>query len=107
MWHADWNLCSDDGSTGCDDPSFSYILTQRQLQNHKIVEAGKDLWRFSPPPCSEQGQLEQVAQDHIQSDGEYLQWWRLHKFSEQPVPVSNHPHNTQAFPYAQIEFPMF
>lgn len=38
----------------------------------RIVEVGRKLWRSSSPiPCSEQGQLEQVAQHSVQLGFEY------------------------------------
>lgn len=50
-----------------------------------MTEVGRDLRRSSSPtpfpspsPSSEQGQLEQVAQDHVQLDFECLEGWRLH-----------------------------
>jgi len=51
-----------------------------------IAEVGRD-------PCSEQGQLQQVYQGCVWSDFEYLQRWRHHKLSVQPVPVFNHLHS--------------
>jgi len=44
-------------------------------------------------PCSKQGQLEQVAQSHVQLGFEYLQGWGLHNISQQPFPVSEHLHS--------------
>jgi len=44
---------------------------------------------FSPIPLLKQGQLEQVAQDHVWSSFEYLGRYSslLHKLSGQPLPV--------------------
>lgn len=33
----------------------------------------------------------QVAEDHVQTALEYLQGWRLHNLSGQPVPVCSYP----------------
>lgn len=42
---------------------------------------------ISSNPLLKEGQLEQVAQDHIQMDFEWLHWWRMHKLSVQSIPV--------------------
>lgn len=48
------------------------------LQNRRLAEVGRDLWRMPHPiSCSKQSQLEQVAQDHVQSGFDFLQGWRL------------------------------
>jgi len=49
------------------------------LQNHRVVEIGRGLWRLSGPTALlRQGHLGQVAQDHVQTAFEHLQGWRLH-----------------------------
>lgn len=63
------------------------IINIRQYQL-RLTRASRDhlmksLW-------SEQGHLEQVALDCVQSNFEYLQGWRFHIISWQPVPVSDH-----------------
>ena len=45
-----------------------------------------------------EGHLEQSAQEHVQTDFDYLQGCRLHGFSGQPVPVISHFHSKKAFP---------
>lgn len=45
-------------------------------QNHRMVVAGRDLWRPS------QVHLEDVTKEYLQAGFECLQKWRLH----QPVP---------------------
>lgn len=44
-------------------------------------------------PLSKQGQEQQTAQGHVQSAVEYLQGWRFHNLSGQPVPVFDHLHS--------------
>lgn len=52
----------------------------------EVGGAGRDLWRYLiQPPSSQQSQLEQVAQDHIQPGFEYLQGWSLHNLPGQAV----------------------
>ena len=47
-------------------------------ENHRMVEAGRDLWRLSSSASLlKQGQLEQAGQDCAQSCFEHLQAWRL------------------------------
>ena len=58
--------------------------------NHRITEAGRDLWKSSGPACPKQGQLQQVTQDCIQLGSEHLQRLRLHNFSRQSVLVFNY-----------------
>jgi len=59
-----------------------------------MVEVGRDLQRPpGPTPLLKQGHLELIAQDCVQTASEYLQRWRLHKLSGQPVPVLGHPHS--------------
>ena len=63
-----------------------------------MAEVGRDLWMSpSPAPLPKQDQLEQVAQDCVQSSSEYLQGWRLHNSSGQTVPVFDHPQNKEVF----------
>uniref|UniRef100_A0A8B9Q4U4 Transmembrane protein 19 n=1 Tax=Apteryx owenii TaxID=8824 RepID=A0A8B9Q4U4_APTOW len=77
-------------------------------QNHRTVEFGRDLWRSSSPTLLlKQGHLEHVAQDPVQVGFEYLQGWRLHNLSGQPVPVLCHPHSKEVFHYVQLELPVF
>jgi len=38
---------------------------------------------------------------------EYLQGWRLHNLSGQPVPGLGHPHSEETFPDVQMEPPVF
>ena len=71
-------------------------------------ETGGDLWRSSgPTPVLKQGHLEQVAQDCIQMAFQYLQGWRLHNLSGQPVPVLGHSPSKKVFPDGQREPPLF
>jgi len=69
-----------------------------------MVEAGRHFWRSSGPiSLLHQGHLEPVAQDHVQTAFEYLQGWRLHNLSGQPVPQPRHPHSEKVFPDVQTE----
>jgi len=53
----------------------------------------------SPTPLPKQGQVDQVAQGHVPLGFEYLQGWRLHSLSVQPVSVFDHPHSKKDFSY--------
>lgn len=49
-------------------------------------EAGRDLWKSScPTSLLRQGLREPVIQGRVQTALEYLQGWRLHSISAQPV----------------------
>ena len=77
-------------------------------QNHRLAEVGRDVWRSSGlTPLLKQGHLEMVAQDHAQMAFEYLQGWRLHNLTGQPVPVLSHPHGEKVFPDVQREPAVF
>ena len=52
--------------------------------------SGGPLVQSFPP---KRGESEQAAQDHAQLGFEYVQIWRLHHLSWQPVPVLGHPHS--------------
>jgi len=84
-------------------------LSSRISQNHRRVEVGRDLWRASgPTSLIKQGHhLELVVQDPVQLAFDYLQGWRLHDFSGQPVPVLGHLHSEKVFPDVQKEPPVF
>jgi len=57
-------------------------------------ELGRDIWRSScPTPLPKQGHLKLFAKVHVQTAFEYLQGWRPHNFTGQPVPVLGHPCN--------------
>ena len=74
------------------------ILWIPESQNSRKVEAGRDLWRSSYPiPLLREGHLEQVAQDRVQMAFKYLQGWRFHNFSGQPVLVLGHPCSKKLF----------
>lgn len=54
-------------------------------------------WRASGTTCySEQGHLQQVAQDKVQVSLEYLKGWRLHNLSGQSFPVFSYPHSNHS-----------
>ena len=85
---------------------FAY-KSSAYAQHHRLVEVCRDLSRScSPTPMLKQGQLEQVAQDHVQLGFEYLHWWRLRSLSGQPMPVFYHPHRKKVFS-VQMEFCAF
>lgn len=46
--------------------------------------------------CLKDGQLEQVAQDHVRMASEYPQGWRVHSLSGQSDPVLNKQRKSQA-----------
>lgn len=74
---------------------FSDLLRHHRQMNCRIKEWMR--WGgviYSTLPCSEQDQLQQVAQDSVQLGFEYAQGWRLHSFCGQPFPVSDHPENS-------------
>ena len=48
-------------------------------------------------PLLQQHQLQQVDKAYVMSDFEYLQGWRLHHLSGQPVPVLDHPPQKNVF----------
>lgn len=46
-------------------------------------------WDHLANPAAQEGSVEQVAQDHVQSDFEYLHRWNLYNLC-QPVPAFDH-----------------
>jgi len=111
-------LCSRHEALSSSDKAGLYLILQlcglsprlhmMSSQNHRIVVFGRDLWTSSGPiPLLKQGHLEPVARDHVQVAFEYLQGWRLHSLSLQPVPVLGHPHMDKVFPDVQREPPVF
>ena len=72
-----------------------------------MVEVGKDLWKSHPTLLLKQGHLDQAAQDCVSTAFEYLQGWKLHNLSGQPVSVLSHPHSKKVFPDVQREPPVF
>lgn len=62
-----------------------------EAPGHIIIEAERHLCQFSCHTiCSEKGQLDYVAQGHVQACFEYLSGCRFN-LSGQPVPVCDHP----------------
>lgn len=91
--------------------SISFFLcpffSSPKLQNHRMAELERDLWRSAgPTPLVKQAHLEPVAQDHLQMAFEYLQRWRLRHISGQAVPVLSHPHSEKVFTDVQREPPV-
>lgn len=74
-----------------------------ESQSHFIAEPlrfGRDSWRSaSATPCSEQGPLEQVAQDRVQLCSGKLQGWKFDNLSGQPAPLFDHLGSEKAFYY--------
>jgi len=78
--------------------AFAVSNTVTELQAHRRVAEERCLWRSScPAALLSQGQLESVAQDHVQVAFNCLQAWRLH-LSGQSVPVLSHRHSEKCFP---------
>lgn len=74
--------------------NFSVLVNCSSIypNNPVVAEAGST---FVQAPCQEQGSLQQLAQDSIQSCFVDLQGWRLHNLSRQPVafvPLFDKPH---------------
>ena len=81
---------------------FSDTETSR-LQNHRIFEVGRDLWRSScPTPLLNQGRLEPVLV-HVQMAFDCLWGQRLHSLPGQPVLGLGHCHSAKVFPDVQRE----
>lgn len=56
------------------------------LQNHSLVEVGRDLWKPSDPTLLlKQGHLEPLAQAHVQTAFENVQGERFQNLFGQPV----------------------
>jgi len=73
-----------------------------------MVQVGRQLYRQScPTPVLKQGHLEPVVQDSVQLAFKYLQGWRLHNPSGQPLPLLSHPHSEKVFPDVQTEPSVF
>lgn len=70
---------------------MSQILCKVKLssQNHRLVQVGETSGDQVQPAWLK-NQLEQVAQDVVQSAFEHLQRWILLNLSEQPVPGPDH-----------------
>jgi len=83
------------------------MKTVTELQNHRMVVAGRDLWGTSGIIClPKQGHLEQAAQDLTQAGLEYLRRRRLHSPSGQPVPGLHHPQREEVLLHVQTELPL-
>ena len=92
---------SSSGTNPCASlPTRLELITTLPIRSrhHRLVEVGRDLWRsLCPTPLLKQGHLDTVAQDHVQMGSEYLQGWRLHNISGQPIPVLCHLHSKKVF----------
>lgn len=73
-------------------------LATQQIRKHNAYHRNTEQLRLEicsgihavQLPCSEQGYLQQVVHDHVQTAFEHIQGWRSYSHSEQPVPVSDH-----------------
>jgi len=75
---------------------------ESKITNYRMVKVDRGVWRLlCPTVLLKQGCLGQFSQVHVQTAFEYLQRWRLHNLSRQPVPVLGHPHSEKAFPDIQ------
>lgn len=66
------------------------------IQNHKMVDTERELWRSRPTPLLKQGHQVHIAQECMQLGFEYF-WRRLNNFSGQPVLMLCHM--VHAIPY--------
>jgi len=83
------------------------VSYHRITQNHRMFGVGRDLWGSSSPTVlPKQGHLEQVAQDFVQVDFEYLQRRSLHNVPGQPVPVLCHSQDKEVLLCVQLELPV-
>lgn len=85
MWWLSWNA-----SRSCCS-AYKLMKLRRVTAQMSLEEAAGDC--LVQIPCSEQGQWGQRAQGHVDSGFRYLQGWRLHSLSAQPVPGCGHPHS--------------
>jgi len=91
-----------------EERAFDQRHQYRESVFHRLIEVGRDIWGLScPTSLLKKGHLKPVAQDHVQMAFEYLQGWRLHNISGQPVPVLGHPHSEKVFPDVQRQPPVF
>lgn len=61
----------------------------------RMTGVGRGLWRFSYPLALAQAEL--IAHVHVQMSFEYLQGWRLHRCSGQPMPFLLHALSKRCF----------
>jgi len=83
--------------------------TQSWQENHRMTEARRHLWGpSSPSPCSEQTQLQQVAQGHVLLGFEYFCGWRLAQllWATCSLPF-DHPHSKKGRYCVYLEFFVF
>lgn len=99
MWWLSWNA-----SRSCCS-AYKLMKLHRVTAQLSLEEAAGD--RLVQIPCSEQGQWGQFAQGHVDSGFRYLQGWRLHSLSAQPVPGCGHPHSNFFPYYFYVKCPVF
>lgn len=80
-----------------------------RFNNHATDSQNNSNWMdllsyLDQKPCSEQHQLKQVVQDHVQMHFKYLFIRSLIKVSRQCVAVSHHSHGFTVFSWDQMEF---
>jgi len=77
-------------------------------QNHRMADSGGTSGSHPiQDPWLMQGYLETVAQDHVQTAFEYLQGWRLHNLSRQPMQCSVTLTVKTCFLIFKVNFPCF
>lgn len=77
------------------------MVTKNKWHDHKVVGVARNLQRLSVwIPLLRQGQLELVAQDHVQLSYKCLQGWRLHNPSGQSISMFEHLHNRHFFSHS-------
>lgn len=89
---------------------FGYLdlissLVLSKSEDHKIIQAGRDLRRSVPQPLAQSRDSSEVrpgCSGFIQSHLENLQEQRLLNLSGQPVPVPDHPQDVKAFSFFPI-----
>lgn len=82
--------------------------TKQQKKNHRIAYLGRHLWRW-PTLTSLLKEESTTAgcSGLCQGSFELLQVWRLHKLSEKPAPMFDHPHSIKVASYVQVELLYF
>lgn len=68
-----------------------------RITDHRIVWVGRNLWSSGPTPFLQPGQMQKVAQLHVQMTFEYVHGCRLHNFPGKPVTSLSHPHRRKSF----------
>ena len=96
------NTSQEDMNVGGAKHASTDTTIHRVIEWFGLEETFKD-HLVQPCATGRQGHfsLDQVAQSPIQPDFEQFQWWGIHNFSGQCVPVSYYPHPKKILPCAQ------